>query len=154
MITRQSWTTLVLGALAGAGLGAGALTLVKRSTSGCCGGAGSCDPKQPTADGGTIADAGSMAALTTLATNGPADGRWNYRDSRRSVDQVISRDPSDAGVIHMRPVNDRAAATSTLPLDVMARALFGNLQRFLANYRPCDGAATESLDGQEFLRVR
>ncbi len=167
MITRQSWTTLVLGALAGAGLGAGALTVVKRSSGRCCGGGQPCAPTVP-ADvitGPAIADGGSTVALTSLARSGPADGRWSYQDSRRTSNQVLSRDPSDAGVLHLRPVGDKNARTKTMPVDVIARVFFGNVQRFLANYRPCEAAtpdavvsaelaASQGAAGRDVLRVR
>lgn len=159
MITRQSWTTLVLGTLAGAGLGAGALTLAKRSGAGCCGAASQaspteCSPTESSPAGVACSDGGSTAALTTLAKSGPADGRWSYQDSSRSMEQVLSRDPSDAGVLHFRSTRDPAAGTKTLPLEVIARALFGNVERFLKNYAPCEAASMESIEGREMLRVR
>ena len=158
MITRQSWTTLVLGALAGAGLGAGALTLVKRSTGGCCGGSSLRGPT-PSAPGSAVptavvADGGSTAALTAIAKSGPAEGQWNYRDPKRSSSHAITRDPSDRGVFHLQPVGDSKGPTKSIPMDVMGRVLFANLQRFLENYRPCEAATPESVDGREYLRVR
>lgn len=166
MMTRQSWTTLVLGALAGAGLGAGALALVRRPCEGCS--ARSTPPDRALSIAGADVasdeafadpradDRGTRRALETMAREGPADGRWRYRDPRRSLDQVMTRDPGEPVVLHLQASGGggpRNVEVRTLPRDLIEHALFGSLNRFLANYRPCgDGAEGTTPEGVVAVR--
>lgn len=130
MITRQSVTTLVLGALAGAALGTGALAYAKRASN-CCAG-GRCDrdqgagapavnagggpadrtPAAPAAPVG-VPDLGTRKALEVLAQWGPADGRWSYRDSRRTIDQVMTHDPVESRVLHLQTIDTGRQSVDT-----------------------------------------
>lgn len=148
MITRQSLTTLVLGTLAGAGLGAGALSFVRGGAPSCGGGCGA--PTAPT----TFSDAGSAAALATLGRFGPADGRLTYRDPKREVEQTVVRDPFDPSVVHLRRTSAGPGVAQTVPLELMARVFFGDIRRFLENYRPCEAPTPETIEGRPLLRVR
>ncbi len=154
MITRQSLTTLVLGALAGSGLGAGALALLHpRCGESCAAGAGGVDDESPSAARRTFADGGSGAALASLARSGPADGRLTYRDPKRLLEQTVLRDPTDASVVHLRKANGGPGVAQAVPVELLARVFFGDVARFLQNYRPCEAPTPDTLDGRPLLRV-
>lgn len=101
-----------------------------------------------------VADGGSTSALEALAHAGPGDGRWSYRDPRRALDQVVARDVIEPSVVHVRAAAASTGRAKSLPMDVLARILLGNVERFLANYKPCEAATPDEVDGRRLVRVR
>ena len=164
MITRQSLTTLVLGTLAGAGLGVGALSFLRGPCPGSCragseggGGTGERDEGPGAALRSThFSDGGSAAALATLGRSGPSDGRLTFRDPKREIQQTVLRDPFNPNMLHVLRTKDGTGTgtAQAVPVEFLTRVLFGDIRRFLENYRPCEAPTSEDVDGRAFLHVR
>jgi hypothetical protein len=111
----QRRLALVLGALAGAGLGWGALAMSPGAS-----------PREEGPEAGTT--------LREAALAGFAEGEWRIEEPMRSRVRTLWRDPADADVVQIHLPERPSAPLAARQADVV-RFLLGDVDQFLRSYR-------------------
>ena len=124
-VTRQALTA-TLGAVAGVGLGVGALAWVRAEQTA---------PRD---------DAGTRAAFEQFAADGPVSGTWEIVTHDRTRTLRFQPDPSRPGTMLVTNVKSAQQVPGNVPTDLITKRLAGNADLFFDAYVPAGPPAVET----------